>query len=392
MWQRLKTTWDNFFRITPSDSLYDRTLLWIYVSLLSIGLIAVSSASIPVSWRLHNEAFHFAIMDGAYILVSLCIFAFFVQQPMSRWEKYNIWIFFISLLLLALVIPLGKEINGAKRWISFGPITFQASELAKLALICYFSSFYVRRYDELKKETLSAWRPAVVIAIFIAILSVQSDLGSIIIISVIAFGMLFIMGAKFAQFIAVAIVATVGITSYILFSEYRMKRIRAYFDPFVDVYGDGFQLANSQMAFGQGEILGRGLGNSIQKLEYLPEAHTDFITAIIGEEFGLVGTTFLIFLFICLVTRTIKISRESLQMEERFKGFFAFGIALWFLLQGVINLGGALGLIPSKGLTFPFVSYGGSSMVILSIAMAVLIRIDHENRLERIGYTRAKGN
>ena len=135
MWQRLKTTWDNFFRITPSDSLYDRTLLWIYVSLLSIGLIAVSSASIPVSWRLHNEAFHFAIMDGAYILVSLCIFAFFVQQPMSRWEKYNIWIFFISLLLLALVIPLGKEINGAKRWISFGPITFQASELAKLALI-----------------------------------------------------------------------------------------------------------------------------------------------------------------------------------------------------------------------------------------------------------------
>ena len=200
------------------------------------------------------------------------------------------------------------------------------------------------------------------------------------------------MGAKFAQFIAVAIVATVGITSYILFSEYRMKRIRAYFDPFVDVYGDGFQLANSQMAFGQGEILGRGLGNSIQKLEYLPEAHTDFITAIIGEEFGLVGTTFLIFLFICLVTRTIKISRESLQMEERFKGFFAFGIALWFLLQGVINLGGALGLIPSKGLTFPFVSYGGSSMVILSIAMAVLIRIDHENRLERIGYTGAKGN
>ncbi len=146
------------------------------------------------------------------------------------------------------------------------------------------------------------------------------------------------------------------------------------------------------MAFGQGEILGRGLGNSIQKLEYLPEAHTDFITAIIGEEFGLVGTTFLIFLFICLVTRTIKISRESLQMEERFKGFFAFGIALWFLLQGVINLGGALGLIPSKGLTFPFVSYGGSSMVILSIAMAVLIRIDHENRLERIGYTRAKEN
>ena len=171
-----------------------------------------------------------------------------------------------------------------------------------------------------------------------------------------------------------------------------MKRVTAYLDPFADVYGDGFQLANSQMAFGQGEILGRGLGNSVQKLEYLPEAHTDFIMAVIGEEFGLVGILFIIFMLTCLLIRTIKISRESLQMEERFKGYFAFGIAVWIFLQGVINLGVASGLLPTKGLTFPFVSYGGSSLILLSIAMAILVRIDHENRLERIGYTRVKKN
>ena len=147
MLEAIKTGFDNWFRITPKDVLYDRTLLWVYVSLLMIGLVAVSSASIPVSWRLHNEPFHFAIMDGAYILVSLCIFAFFIQQPMSRWEKYNIGCFIISVILLALVLPFGKEINGAKRWLSIGSVTFQASELAKLAVISYFASFYVRRYD-----------------------------------------------------------------------------------------------------------------------------------------------------------------------------------------------------------------------------------------------------
>ena len=233
---------------------------------------------------------------------------------------------------------------------------------------------------------------AAVIALFIGILSAQSDLGSIVIITVIAFSMLFIMGAPMAQFIVVGTATLLSVAGYIFFSEYRMKRIRAYFDPFADVYGDGFQLANSQMAFGQGEIFGRGLGNSVQKLEYLPEAHTDFITAVIGEEFGLIGILVLIFLFVCLIVKAIQISQDALEREQLFKGYFAFGIAIWFLLQGTINLGGASGLIPSKGLTFPFVSYGGSSMVILSIAMAVLVRIDHENRLASIGYTRVKKN
>lgn len=392
MWQAIKTGVDNWFRITPKDSLYDRTLLWIYVSLMTIGLIAVSSASIPVSWRLYKEAFHFAINDAIYIGMALCIFAFFIQQPIKRWEKYNVALFFISFAMLLSVLFFGQAVNGAKRWISLGFVNFQASELAKLAIICYFSSFYVRRYEEIRQKTLSFIRPFVVVLIFIAILTAQSDLGSIFILFVLTFSMLFIMGAKWQQFIALGIVGVLGFFGYVYSSEYRMKRVTSYLDPFADVYGDGHQLANSQMAFGQGEIFGRGLGNSIQKLDYLPEAHTDFIMAVVGEEFGLIGILFIIFLMICLLIRSIKISRESLQMEARFKGYFAFGISVWMFLQGVINLGVATGLLPTKGLTFPFISYGGSSLILLSIAMAILVRIDHENRLERIGYTRAKKN
>ncbi len=392
MLRAIKTGIDNWFRLTPTDSLYDRTLLWLYVGLMIIGLIVVGSASIPISIRLYNEPFHFAIRDAGYIVMALCIFAFFIQQPIRKWEKYNVALFFISLILLIAVLFVGKEINGAKRWIPLGIMNFQASELAKLAIICYFASFYVRRYEVIRTERWSFIRPFAVVALFIIILTAQSDLGSIFILFSITFSMLFIMGAKWQQFITLGVVAVVGFAGYVYSSEYRMKRVTAYLDPFADVYGDGFQLANSQMAFGQGEILGRGLGNSVQKLEYLPEAHTDFIMAVIGEEFGLVGILFIIFMLTCLLIRTIKISRESLQMEERFKGYFAFGIAVWIFLQGVINLGVASGLLPTKGLTFPFVSYGGSSLILLSIAMAILVRIDHENRLERIGYTRAKKN
>lgn len=390
MWQRLKAGWDNWFRITPADSLYDRALLWVYFSLLAIGLVAVSSASIPISQRLHHESFHFAISEGVFILLSLCVFTIVLLQPMSRWEKLNIWFFFISIALLVLVIFVGKEVNGAKRWLVLGPVNFQASELAKLAIISFLSSLYVRRYEELRKEWHGAWRPFCVLLVFFIILSAQSDLGSIFIIFAIAVSMLFIMRARIPQFFLLALVGGVALYFYVTLFDYRMKRFAAYADPFADVYGDGFQLANSQMAFGQGEIWGRGLGNSIQKLEYLPEAHTDFITAVIGEEFGLIGITFLVFLFACLLMKAFNISRESLKNEQHFKGFFAFGIGSWFFLQGFMNLGGAMGLLPSKGLTFPFVSYGGSSMVIFSMAIAVLVRIDHENRVERLGYTRAK--
>ncbi|QLB43472.1 putative lipid II flippase FtsW [Mannheimia pernigra] len=390
MLEKFKTEWDKWVRLTPSNSLYDRTLIWLFLGLLVIGFIMVTSASIPISTRLNDDPFYFAVRDGLYIIVSIIFCYVFVQIPVEKWEKYNVVLFFISISFLIVVLIFGRSINGAVRWIPLGILNFQPAELAKLAVICYFASFYVRKYDEIRKEKASFWRPAVILFVFGFLLILQPDLGSTFVLFVLTFSMLFIVGAKIMQFMFLGVVGTVLFAVLILTSEYRLKRVTSFMDPFADAYGDGFQLSNSQMAFGQGQFWGQGLGNSVQKLEYLPEAHTDFVMAVAGEEFGFFGIICIVLLLLLLTMRALKISRESLILEERFKGYMAFGIAIWIFLQGFVNLGVASGLLPTKGLTFPLVSYGGSSLVIMSTAIAVLLRIDHENRAERIGHAKIK--
>ncbi|QLB40124.1 MULTISPECIES: putative lipid II flippase FtsW [Mannheimia] len=390
MLEKFKTEWDKWVRLTPSNSLYDRTLIWLFLGLLVIGFIMVTSASIPISTRLNDDPFYFAVRDGLYIIVSIIFCYVFVQIPVEKWEKYNVVLFFISISFLIAVLIFGRSINGAVRWIPLGILNFQPAELAKLAVICYFASFYVRKYDEIRKEKASFWRPAVILFVFGFLLILQPDLGSTFVLFVLTFSMLFIVGAKIMQFMFLGVVGTVLFAVLILTSEYRLKRVTSFMDPFADAYGDGFQLSNSQMAFGQGQFWGQGLGNSVQKLEYLPEAHTDFVMAVAGEEFGFFGIICIVLLLLLLTMRALKISRESLILEERFKGYMAFGIAIWIFLQGFVNLGVASGLLPTKGLTFPLVSYGGSSLVIMSTAIAVLLRIDHENRAERIGHAKIK--
>ncbi|MGX2955536.1 putative lipid II flippase FtsW [Ursidibacter arcticus] len=386
MRERIKQEWDKWVKLTPANSLYDRTLIWLFIGLLTIGFVMVTSASIPVSTRLYDDPFHFAIRDAFYVAISLLAFSQFIRIPSEKWEKWNVWFFMSSLLLLFLVLILGKNVNGATRWIPIGPINFQPAELAKLSVICYFASFYVRRFDEIRTQRWGFIRPFIILGMFGGLLLLQPDLGSTAVLFVLTFAMLFIMGARLFQFIVLAVVGTLLFGLLVLTSEYRIKRVTSFMDPFADAYGDGFQLSNSQMAFGQGEFWGSGLGNSIQKLEYLPEAHTDFVMAVVGEEFGLLGIIFIVLLLCVLTVRALKISKESLVLEERFKGFFAFGIAVWIFLQGFVNLGVASGLLPTKGLTFPLVSYGGSSLVIMAIAIAVLVRIDHENRLVKVGH------
>lgn len=390
MLEKVKTEWENWVRLTPSYSLYDRTLIWLFLGLLVVGFVMVASASIPVSTRLNNDPFYFAVRDGMYIIASICACAFFVQIPIEKWEKYNGYLFGLAILCLIAVLVVGKNVNGATRWIPIGPVNFQPAELAKLAIICYFASFYVRKYDEMRTHTWSVMRPFIILVLFGGLLLLQPDLGSTFVLFVLTFAMLFVMGAKLMQFLFLGISGVLLFIFLVLTSEYRLKRVTSFMDPFADAYGDGFQLSNSQMAFGQGEFWGQGLGNSVQKLEYLPEAHTDFVMAVVGEEFGFVGILFVITLLVLLTLRAIKISQESLKMEARFKGFFAFGIAAWIFLQGFVNLGVASGLLPTKGLTFPLISYGGSSLVIMSIAIAVLLRIDHENRLVRTGHAQRK--
>ncbi|MBV6539968.1 putative lipid II flippase FtsW [Ursidibacter maritimus] len=386
MREKIKQEWDKWMKLTPANSLYDRALIWLFIGLLTIGFVMVTSASIPVSTRLYDDPFHFAIRDAFYVAISLLAFSQFIRIPSDKWEKWNVWFFMISLLLLFLVLILGKNVNGATRWIPIGPINFQPAELAKLSVICYFASFYVRRFDEIRTQRWGFIRPFMILGVFGGLLLLQPDLGSTAVLFVLTFAMLFIMGARLLQFIVLAVVGALLFGALVLTSEYRIKRVTSFMDPFADAYGDGFQLSNSQMAFGQGEFWGSGLGNSIQKLEYLPEAHTDFVMAVVGEEFGLLGIIVIVLLLCTLTLRALRISKESLVLEERFKGFFAFGIAVWIFIQGFVNLGVASGLLPTKGLTFPLISYGGSSLVVMAIAIAVLVRIDHENRLVKVGH------
>ncbi|MCI7479505.1 putative lipid II flippase FtsW [[Pasteurella] aerogenes] len=389
---KAKRLYEQSATITPNNLLYDRALLWLFITLLFVGLIAVSSASIPVGTRLFNDSFYFAKRDAVYVVLSIFACYFFVQVPMDMWEKWHARLFWIALILLVLVLVpgIGSKINGARRWINLVVFNFQPAEFAKLALTCFLASYFTRRYDEVRSKKLSAFKPLLVMGTLGCLILLQPDLGSTVVLFIITFGLLFIVGANFWQFIALGGLGILLLLWLAISSAYRLKRLTGFMDPFKDPYGTGFQLSNSLMAFGRGEFSGEGLGNSIQKLEYLPEAHTDFVMAVVGEEFGFIGVFVVILLLALLIFRAMKIGRESLQLEQRFKGFFAFGISFWIFFQGFVNLGMALGLLPTKGLTFPLVSYGGSSLIIMAISIGVLLRIDHENRLMRGGQARLR--
>ncbi|WP_114934375.1 putative lipid II flippase FtsW [Haemophilus influenzae] len=388
--QNIKKNYDEWTRITPQGLLYDRALFWLFVILLLIGLVAVTSASIPYSSRLFNDPFYFAKRDAIYVLLSLLTCYISLQISSSQWEKWHAKIFLFSVILLLLVPFIGTSVNGAKRWISLGILNFQPAEFAKLALTCFLASYFTRRYDEVRSRHVSIFKPFIVMLVLGCFLLLQPDLGSTVVLFIIMSGMLFIVGAKILQFVGLVALGGILFVWLVLTASYRLKRFIGFLEPFKDPYGTGFQLTNSLIAFGRGEITGEGLGNSIQKLDYLPEAHTDFIMAIIGEEFGFIGILIVILLLGLLIFRAMKIGRESLMLEQRFRGFFALGIGFWIFFQGFVNLGMALGMLPTKGLTFPLVSYGGSSIIIMSATIGILLRIDHENRLFRIGQARLR--
>lgn len=388
--QNIKKNYDEWTRITPQGLLYDRALFWLFVILLLIGLVAVTSASIPYSSRLFNDPFYFAKRDAIYVLLSLLTCYISLQISSSQWEKWHAKIFLFSVILLLLVPFIGTSVNGAKRWISLGILNFQPAEFAKLALTCFLASYFTRRYDEVRSRHVSIFKPFIVMLVLGCFLLLQPDLGSTVVLFIIMSGMLFIVGAKILQFVGLIALGGILFVWLVLTASYRLKRFIGFLEPFKDPYGTGFQLTNSLIAFGRGEITGEGLGNSIQKLDYLPEAHTDFIMAIIGEEFGFIGILIVILLLGLLIFRAMKIGRESLMLEQRFRGFFALGIGFWIFFQGFVNLGMALGMLPTKGLTFPLVSYGGSSIIIMSATIGILLRIDHENRLFRVGQARLR--
>ncbi len=366
----------------------DQTLIWVTVALLVWGLVMVYSASIamPDNPKFARYAHtHFLLRHALSLGVAFAIALLTFQVPVSTWEKVAPWLFVASLVLLMLVlIPfIGKGVNGARRWISLGFMNFQPSELAKFAVLLYAADYMVRKM-EVKERFFRAVMPmAVAIGIVGLLLLAEPDMGAFMVISVIAMGILFLGGVNARMFFVIATVVVIAFALMVMLSDWRRERIFAYLDPWSDKYalGKGYQLSHSLIAFGRGEIFGVGLGGSIEKLHWLPEAHTDFLLAVIGEEFGLLGVLCVIGAFMWMTRRIMHIGRQSIALDRLFAGLVAQGVGIWIGFQAFINMGVNLGALPTKGLTLPLMSYGGSAILMNLISLAVVLRIDYENRL-----------
>ena len=365
----------------------DQQLLWVTVALLLWGLVMVYSASIamPDNPRFANYAHtHFLLRHIASIGVAFVAALLTFQVPVQTWEKVAPWLFIASLvLLIAVLVPfIGKGVNGARRWIALGILNFQPSELAKFAVVLYAADYMVRKM-EVKERFFRAVLPmGAAVAVIGLLLLAEPDMGAFMVIAVVAMGILFLGGVNARMFFLIAAILVVAFSLMIALSEWRRERIFAYLNPWDDRYsmGKGYQLSHSLIAIGRGEIFGVGLGGSVEKLHWLPEAHTDFLLAVIGEEFGLVGVLVVISLFLWLTRRMMHIGRQAIALDRVFAGLVAQGLGLWCGFQSFINMGVNLGALPTKGLTLPLMSYGGSAILLNLIAIALVLRIDSENR------------
>jgi len=368
--------------------LYDRFLFGLVCSLLLIGFVIVASASMPEGQRLTGNPFHFIQRHALYLAGCVAILLVGLQVPMNQWQKHSGTILVGSIVALALVLVIGKTVNGSQRWLSFGPINIQVSELAKLSFFVYLAAYIVRRHNEVTEHAKGFYKPLAVFVILAGLILKQPDLGTVVVMFVTTVGMLFLAGAKIRDFFALMITGICVVVGLIILEPYRMARVTSFLDPWQDPFGKGYQLTQSLMAFGRGDWLGQGLGNSIQKLEYLPEAHTDFIFAIWAEETGLIGVIILLGLQLALALRALFIGSKALAAQQYFNGFLALGIGMWLSFQSAVNTGAASGILPTKGLTLPLVSYGGSSLWVMTLAIVALLRIDHEQRLNCVQATK----
>ena len=367
---------------------FDQALVCVTVALLMWGLVMVYSASVamPDNPKFARYAHtHFLVRHVVSLIVAFVVAVLAFQVPIATWEKLAPWLFVLSLILLVLVLVpfIGKGVNGARRWITLGFMNFQPSELAKFAVLLYAADFMVRKMD-VKEHFFRAVGPmAMAVGVVGILLLAEPDMGAFMVISVIAMSILFLGGVNARVFFAITAVVIVAFVLMILLSDWRRERIFAYLDPWSEKYsmGKGYQLSHSLIAFGRGEVFGVGLGGSIEKLHWLPEAHTDFLMAVIGEEFGLMGVLVVIGLFMWMTRRIIHIGRQSIALDRLFAGLTAQGIGIWIGFQTFINIGVNLGALPTKGLTLPLMSYGGSAILMNLISLAVVLRIDYENRL-----------
>jgi cell division protein FtsW len=364
---------------------YDSALLWVAMLLLSIGLVMVYSASVATAEAgggTGHRATYFLTRHGIYLLFGIVAGAAAFRLPMRTWQKYAPLLFGIGLALLVLVLLpfVGREVNGSRRWISLVAFTIQPSEFMKLFAVLYTADYTVRKFKAMhsfKKGFLPMFGVMFLVG---ALLLREPDFGALVVISCIAMSILFLGGLNWRLFAGLIVMLVVAFVIMIVSSPYRMQRVLGFMDPWADPYGKGYQLSHALIAFGRGEWFGVGLGASVEKLFYLPEAHTDFLLAVIAEELGFVGVLTVLALFVFLILRSFSIGRQAATLERYYSSLVAQGIGVWIAVQAVINMAVNMGILPTKGLTLPFLSFGGSGIAANCIAVALLLRVDYENR------------
>jgi len=371
---------------------YDQGLVWAAILLLGLGLVMVYSASIAIAEESRvtgHQPMYYLMRHALFVALAIAVGVAAFQVPLRLWQQAAPYLFLIGAGLLTLVLlpGVGREVNGSQRWISLHFVTVQPSELVKLAAVLYAADYTARKaahMDSFRRGFL----PMLVVMLVVGwLLLREPDFGAFVVITVIAMGVLFLGGMNWKLFAGLFALLLVGFMLLILTSPYRLQRVAGFMDPWADSYGTGYQLSHALIAFGRGEWLGVGLGASVEKLFYLPEAHTDFLLAVIAEELGFVGVAAIIAAFTWIVTRAFMIGRRAASLERYFSALVAQGIGLWIGVQAIINIGVNTGMLPTKGLTLPLVSFGGSALVTTCCALAVLLRVDWENRQLAKGFT-----
>ena len=359
---------------------FDPLLVMACAGLLVIGFIMVMSSSLHLGVKMSGSEWHYPLRQLLHIALGLLLGACIASIPMPFWERTGPWLFLAGLFFLVLVLVpgIGVKVNGSMRWMSLAGIRIQVSEVVKFFAVVYMAGYVTRHQQAVRDSAFGLFKPLILFSQACVLLLLEPDFGSAVVILIIAMGVMFLAGARLSQFIVLLLSLAILALLLVYFSPYRMERVTSFIKPWDDPYGTDFQLVQALIAFGRGEWFGVGLGSGIQKLFYLPEAHTDFLFSVIAEELGLLGVMTVIGLFALLICRTFAIARVAEQSGKLYSVFVAYGFGIWFGFQSFVNMGVNMGILPTKGLTLPLMSYGGGSMIITCCAIALLFRVYHD--------------
>ena len=360
----------------PAEMTARNILIFCVISLLCFGSVMVASASMPYAEYIHENPFYFLIRHGISIVVAAVVAFLTYRVSLNLWFKIAFPLWLVTMVLLLAVLVVGSEVNGSHRWIKLGGFTLQPTEIAKIVMAIFTADYVVRRAKEVRTHWKGLLRLSGVMALTVGFIVAEPDLGATVVIVLMMVGVFFLAGAPATQFLIMLGAILAGITALILFEPFRFQRLISFTNPWADPLGVGYQLSNALMAFGRGEWIGTGLGHSVQKLSYLPEAHTDFMLAVLGEEFGFVGVTLVMVLSFTMLACCIRIGHRALQHNYLRAGYLAYGISIIFLMQILVNAGMNMGLMPTKGLTLPFISYGGTSLMMCAAMISLILKID----------------